>query len=135
MPTTAEYQDIAAANRLQMFRMEYINKSQNAAAKMLGVPQSNLSYMESGKSPIRFDFIHKLVHEYKLNIDWLSTGHGDKISETPATTKILTDFNKVDLELHQLKKFVKMIELTQNHLIRLLEAQAKEIEALKKKIK
>lgn len=104
------------ATRLAMFRKEYINKSQNLASKKLNIPQSALSYMESGKAPIRYEFVRKLVEDYQLNQNWLLNGNGTPVDEDPPKGTLLTDINALNLQIERLKKGIQMLEANQNYM-------------------
>ncbi|WP_114937521.1 helix-turn-helix domain-containing protein [Mucilaginibacter endophyticus] len=126
--------DKMLANRLQIFRQQYIDKSQNEAAKKLEIAQSALSYLESGRTPIKHEFIAKLVKEYGLNQDWFTSGHGKPQDKNPAKATLITDLNSLNEELNVLKKHIKIMEANTNHLFKVIGQQGKQIEALEKKL-
>lgn len=119
--------DKTLAKRLAEFRKSYIDKSQNQAAVKLGIAQSALSYMESGKMPIKYEFITQLVKEYGLNQDWLSNGNGKPTEKNPPKANLLTDINALNLEIASLKKFIKILEINQTHILKRMEQMEKEL--------
>jgi transcriptional regulator with XRE-family HTH domain len=132
MPATEKkreyFHDKILANRLQVFRKQYIDKSQNKAAEKLGIPQSTLSFMESGKLAIRFEFIDKLVKGWKLNADWFRTGNGNPIDKTPPKENLITDINALNEEMLLLKKQILILEVKQNKFIEQIERLLKQLE-------
>jgi transcriptional regulator with XRE-family HTH domain len=123
------YHDKIFANRLQIFREQYISKSQNQASKMLGVSQSALSYMESMKAPIKFEIIAKLVKDFHLNQDWFATGNGKPVEKNPTKSNLITDINSLNEELNLLKKYIKIMEINQNYLIKRIDALEKKTDS------
>jgi transcriptional regulator with XRE-family HTH domain len=117
------------ANRLAMFRKEHIDKSQNKAAKILGMAQSTLSEMESGKSEIKYTLMEKFMKEYGLNLEWLSTGKGKMIAKAETKTNLITDINLINQELHALRKTVELFEMNQRILTNLVKRLEKKIAA------
>lgn len=135
MPTVTpkESHDMILANRLTIFRKQYIDKSQNQASKKLGMAQSALSYMESGKMPIRFEFIAKLEKEYHLNQEWFSTGTGKPTDKNPKKVGLLVDINLINEELASLKNYIKKMELNQNYMLKVIGDLKDKIDGMEKK--
>jgi transcriptional regulator with XRE-family HTH domain len=135
MQEIGQYHDIKIAQRLRIFRTTYINPSQNEAARILGIPQSNLSYMENGRAPIRYEFVALLEKNFGLNSDWLGRGEGKPQDKAPVKPSgLVTDMNELLLELSFLRKQFKMMEANQKHFIKIVERLDKEVEALQKKL-
>jgi transcriptional regulator with XRE-family HTH domain len=120
--------DKAIATRLSMFRKQFVHKSQNQAAKMLGLTQSYLSYMENAKLPIRLEFVAKLVKEYGLNQEWLSHGKGEPKDKNPPKDNLITDINAINEELALLHKQIRMMESNHNYLLKIIERLEKKID-------
>lgn len=57
--------------------MKYYELNISEMAKRIGVPQSNLSAMLSGKRPIGGNIINKFVISFGINKDWLESGNGE----------------------------------------------------------
>jgi transcriptional regulator with XRE-family HTH domain len=131
---STEYHEKEFADRLTVFRQQYVDKSQTEAAKKLGVSQTGLWYMEHHQAPIKFEFISKLVKEYGLNQEWFSTGKGKPQAAAAAKANLITDLGALATEIELLKKYVKIMEVNQNHFIKLIERQGKQIEELEAKI-
>lgn len=129
MPTITpkKSHDPIIANRLKIFREQYIDKSQNQASKKLGIAQSALSYMENGMTPIYFKFISQLVKEFHLNQDWLTTGNGKPTEKNPSKPTLLTDLNALNEELSLLKKQIQMMEANQNYMLKIINELRGEI--------
>jgi plasmid maintenance system antidote protein VapI len=121
MPAPKEFYDEVFANRLTIFREKYIHKSQNQARKMLGIPQSTLSYMENKRMAIRYDFISRLAKEYGLNPEWFATGKGNPVETNSKKKTLVTDINQLNDEITLLKNYIKKMELNQAHFITIVE--------------
>ncbi|AMR34195.1 hypothetical protein A0256_23445 [Mucilaginibacter sp. PAMC 26640] len=127
-----ELYDIKAASRFVSFRKEYISPSQNKAAAILQINQGTLSKMERGMLKIPFDLVSRLAKEYHLNTEWLAKGTGGKLDKNPPKQKLLTDINALNAEMENLKKAIKIMELNQSHLMKIIERQDKVLERLQK---
>ncbi|MBB6109770.1 hypothetical protein SAMN05421821_105188 [Mucilaginibacter lappiensis] len=134
MTTISKINDIDLANRLKVFRTTYIDKSQNKAAKKLEVSQGNLSNMELGKIPIRYDFVKKLVDNYGLNQEWFTSGKGKAADKGTRKKTVITDMETLNTEFETLKNLMKILEANQNHLIGIVERQAAQLKQLEQQL-
>ncbi|MBB6131800.1 helix-turn-helix domain-containing protein [Mucilaginibacter lappiensis] len=134
MTTISKINDIDLANRLKVFRTTYIDKSQNKAAKKLEVSQGNLSNMELGKIPIRYDFVKKLVDGYGLNQEWFTSGKGKAVDKGTRKKVVITDMETLNTEFETLKNLMKILEANQNHLIGIVERQAAQLKQFEQQL-
>lgn len=112
------------ANNLYEFRIIYIDKEQKAAAEKLSMPPSTLSQMESAKRPINIELLIKLITQYKLNVEWLTTGLGDKQINTLAKPTAATSLSTVNQELLILRKAIAIFEVQVSTAYKHIEKQA-----------
>jgi transcriptional regulator with XRE-family HTH domain len=126
--------DKTLANRLRLFREQYIDKSQTQAAKKLGIAQSTLSFMEICKLPIRYEFIVQLVKEFGLNQAWFDTGHGKPQSKEQPKGGLLTDLNELNLQLDIIQRALKKMELNNLYLLKIINNQNEKIQQQESRI-
>lgn len=122
-----EYHDKTFAKRLKNFRQQYIHKRQITASEMLNIAQSSLSYMESGKSPIKIEFLSLLIEKFDLNQEWLFTGTGNPTSKKTPKPAASLDLKNLNEELALLKKQIQIMELNQDHLLKIVSNLEKKL--------
>lgn len=66
-------------NKLKLIRL-YLNMNQSTFAKALGVKQSYLSALESGKREPTAKLLYLLVKKFNISADWFITGKGSIIT-------------------------------------------------------
>ena len=118
---TKENLDKTYANRLAMFRQEHVHKSQTKAAKLLGMSQPNLSFIERAMTPINFQVISKLVTDFNLNLEWFTTGNGNPLTNASEKPQLVTDIKTLLAEMNSLKKYIRIMELNQTQLFNKIE--------------
>ncbi len=91
--------------------------------------------MENGKIPIKYDFVTQLVTKYNLNQNWLATGDGKPTSTAarPASS-LVSDLAKINEQVEVLKKYIRIMELNQTHLVKVIEGLEKKVDSLEKKL-
>lgn len=57
--------------RLRELRLETLNMNQREFAKLLGIPQPNLSAYESGRNKPTIDSVINISDKCNVSIDWL----------------------------------------------------------------
>ncbi|WGQ09106.1 helix-turn-helix transcriptional regulator [Pedobacter gandavensis] len=122
------------AKRLYEFRTLYVDKSQRQAAKKLGITNAWLSYAESGQRRVRMDLVEKLVKDYDLNSDWLTTGKGKKQVKTIDKPTAASSLSSVHQEVLLIKKTLTIFEANLTHAYKLIETQGKVIEELQRQL-
>lgn len=70
--------------RLKELR-KYLNLSQKAFAEKLGITDSGLSNLESGKRNLTEQMILSVCREFNVNRAWLVEGVGDMFTNLPET--------------------------------------------------
>jgi transcriptional regulator with XRE-family HTH domain len=127
MTEVKEFNEKIFADRLKVFRKQYVHKSQIQAAKLLKVSQSYLWYMENGQGPISYEFLKRLQDSFGLNMEWFGQGHGKPTEKEPKKANLVTDINALNMEIESLKNGIKILEATQNHLLKRMIAMEQEI--------
>lgn len=126
--------DNGVANRFHEFRVKYIDKGQEEAAKKLGVSQSWLSYAESGKRRIRLDVVETMVQKFHLNTEWLTTGRGPKQTKNPEKPTAASSLSGIATEVSIIRKTLEIFEANLAHAYTLIERQNLIIEDLKNQV-
>jgi transcriptional regulator with XRE-family HTH domain len=130
-PGSEEFSNKIYAARFAFFRKKHIHKTQIEASEMLGISQAGLSNIESGKAPVTFELLTKLIKDFKLNQEWFTDGHGKPIEKNPPKSTLLTDLNALNLELESLKKHLKFMEANQMYILNLIERLEKKVDSKK----
>lgn len=125
------------ANRMRLFRSTHIEKSQSAAAKKLGLPQSVVSKLESGMGVPTYKTIKAYIEKYHLNEEWLRTGLGDmqdipKPAESGLLGTSVSELKKANEELQAkvlvMEKTIKIMEVNQTQFINRIEQYLQRLE-------
>ena len=124
---TKQEKQIEQGIRLQKF-YNSLNLKGISFAKEIGVTQSLISAVSSGKKPITHSLIEKITERYpKFNEGWLRTGYGSmelKMSEEgvveESATKYLNAWDAFDLLREKLTEYDRRIMV--------LEAKVEELE-------
>ena len=114
------------AARFAIFRKKYIAKGQVEAAKLLGVSQSKISDIESGKQAMDFNLANKIAQMYQLNMDWLGTGRGNLQNDEPESQDQL-NINALLLESKNIQDYVIMNQAAMNHIVNVISKLADRI--------
>ena len=109
------------AKRFSHFRVKYIDKDQTTASEKLGIAQSTLSIIESGKRKVSFTLTQKLINEYNLNAEWLATGKGLERLDGKTADTARASLQNLYIEVQSIKKGIAMMEANMNHFIKVIE--------------
>ena len=122
--------DLGQAQRFRIFRKQYIDNNSATASTHLGIPQSRISGIESGKFPISQPLINKLESMYNLNKYWLLDNTGTPLKgevKSRPTPLVLSELgDKVD----QLTTQVLILTSNLDRAWKIIERLDKEIEKL-----
>lgn len=114
----------------QTIRLEKLIKSLNINqiefAKSLGMAQSNISRMVSGKGQVSVEILNRIFHVYtKVNLHWLLTGDGEmflsevntprQVDESPAPIVVKGRLEELETRLEWLETIVKDLVKTLNN--------------------
>jgi transcriptional regulator with XRE-family HTH domain len=87
--------DNEVIKRLVMIR-KTLDLKQGVFAQTMGIPQTTLSTIENGKSPLQERHIKLICLTFNVNETWLRTGEGDMFSEnTPDERELLSIFRSL----------------------------------------
>jgi transcriptional regulator with XRE-family HTH domain len=126
--------DPEIGQRLHQFRKKHVDPVLRKAAEKIGTSHPWLSQMENGKRPVNGNVIMKLVMDYDLNTDWLSTGNGDMKTSGPGKYTAATSLTQAFKEIDIIQKAFKMTTANLNHALKILEQQDKKITSLQKRM-
>lgn len=94
---------MTAQDRLKIARTQ-LGLNQTEFAKSLGITQTSLSMLESGKRPLQDRHIKVVCKTYGINENWLAYGTGEMFSSSP----YLDEFSKI---------YSSLSDETQKHLL------------------
>ncbi|MDY4838344.1 MAG: helix-turn-helix transcriptional regulator [Lachnospiraceae bacterium] len=66
------------AERLTFLRNDILHLNQSQCASILGISQTYLSLIESGKRKIKMDTVYTYVERLNVNIEWILYGNDEK---------------------------------------------------------
>ena len=94
LPAVTDF-DRGMASRYRLFRCQYVSENQQEAADLLGIHQTTISNMESGRKRIGDKGTKTMIQKYRLNTKWLVSGIGpdrlpEKKAEPESTSKTIT---------------------------------------------
>lgn len=80
---------------------EELHMIQKEFAAKLGISGSLLSQVESGRKNPVYEFLHKLMKDYHVSLDWLFTGKGEmflkmKSEKEPGEDKYIDEIVSID---------------------------------------
>jgi transcriptional regulator with XRE-family HTH domain len=88
---------------------------QGVFAQTLGIPQTTLSTIEHGKSPLQERYIKLICLTFGVSEQWLRTGDGEIFDEaSPLEGKLLEVFRKLPNDLQDM--ILEYAELLSKHL-------------------
>lgn len=102
--------DIEVAKRFAQFRLQFIAKNQEEAAKILDIGQATVSRLEQGTTPMSVAVLAILVKHYYLNIDWLLTGKGKMQDKVEVKNTTVTDITAIKGDMQLILKQLKMLQ-------------------------
>lgn len=111
-------QDPRIHARLVYFMKTYINKKQRELSELFDMSQPSISSVLRGTRSPSLKMVNVLTDQYKLNLEWLNTGHGDPIKDAPYDP---APVNQRDLlaAYTVLSREVRFMEVQQNHLLKM----------------
>jgi transcriptional regulator with XRE-family HTH domain len=110
--------DRELAKRFHDFRTKHISTNMNEAARLLGVSQGYLSKIESGAKGIGYSMIQKMITDYQLNAEWLTSGHLPMQNDIEKPkSDLVKDVSSLLQEIELLKKTILIMQKNQEHFI------------------
>lgn len=116
------------------FRIKHIDKVQTAAADKLGITKGHLSNIENGSKRPSLELIEKLIRDYHINIEWLSTGLGNEQTSGPGKATAATSLGQAHTDIMVMQQAMKIFHVNTNKLYDIIEQQQKQIDALQKRL-
>ena len=110
--------------RLKELR-KYLNLSQKVFAGKLGITDSGLSNLESGKRNLTEQMIISICREFNVNRAWLVEGVGDMFTNLPETIldELALQYELTDLEKDLVGDFCKLPKEQRNIVITFLRGK------------
>lgn len=110
--------------RLKILR-KYLNLSQKSFAEKLGITDSGLSNLESGKRNLTEQMIISICREFNVNRAWLVEGVGDMFTNLPETIldELALQYELTDLEKDLVGDFCKLPKEQRNIVITFLRGK------------
>lgn len=95
--------------RLKELR-KYLNISQKVFAEKLGITDSGLSNLESGKRNLTEQMVISICREFNVNRAWLTDGVGEMFTNLPETIldELALQFELSDVEKDLVADFCKL---------------------------
>lgn len=118
-------------SRVIMFIKQHVDKNQIEAAKQLGVSQGTISNIFIRKRPPSPKVLRTLMTKFKLNQDWLITGEGSPLIKNaePKKKSLVLDLGTLQAQIESLTHQMRIYEVNQNHLFKVIDAMEKRLEA------
>jgi transcriptional regulator with XRE-family HTH domain len=118
-------------SRVIMFIKKYVDKNQIEAAKQLGVSQGTVSNIFIRKRPPSPKVLRTLMTKFHMNQDWLVTGEGSPVrnGEPEKKKSLMLDLGTLQAEIESLTHQMRIYEVNQNHLFKVIDAMEKRLES------
>lgn len=94
-------------DRLKQLRKK-LNLSQAAFAKALGLSQSAIGDIESGKNKLKTQNFNAICREFNVNPAWLETGEGEMFMPSSSLEKLAREYELTAEEVALIKNFIQL---------------------------
>ena len=111
-------------DRLKKLRKE-LNLTQAAFAEKIGLKQSAVGDIESGKNKLRAQNFNAICREFNVNPSWLKTGEGDMFLNPPTLDKLAVEYDLTTDEVALIKSFIQLPADDRKIIIQLMQNFAK----------
>lgn len=116
------------------FRIKHIDKAQNVAAEKLGITKGHLSNIENGYKRPSLELMEKLIREYNINVEWLSTGIGNEQTTGPERPTAANSLSQAHTDIFEMRRAMQILHVHQNQLFDIIEKQQKQIDELNSRV-
>lgn len=106
-------------DRLKKLRKE-LKLSQAAFAKLLGLSQSAIGDIESGKNALNDRNFNAICREFNVNPTWLRDGVGEMFLNPPSLDRLATEYDLTPEEVALIESFLKLPAADRQVIIRLV---------------
>lgn len=111
-------------DRLKKLRKE-LNLTQAAFAKRIGLKQSAIGDIESGKNKLKTQNFNAICREFNVNPAWLETGEGEMFLNPPTLDKLAVEYDLTTDEVALIKSFIQLPADDRKIIIQLMQNFAK----------